>query len=166
MLVRSGLNKESSKCQPRVVMSLKNTQLMGQEYSKGYPKSGSKQYSMCTSQHQSAQLNLASWSMLTLLAMMASALVTYVVNNKYIVLSQGTYAIYNNNYNYNQIRSKNNFIVQWFMREIKLKQINIFIILCQISNSKVRIKINDMNVVMVRLQHISISCVQTITFFF
>jgi len=37
--------------------------------------------------------------MLAFFATMANALVAYVVSNKYIVISQGTCAIHNNNYN-------------------------------------------------------------------
>jgi len=36
--------------------------------------------------------------------MMTSVLVTNLASNKYILLSQGICAIYNNKYNYNKIR--------------------------------------------------------------
>jgi len=42
---------------------------------------------------------------------MTSAPITNVVSNKYIIIFQGTHAIHINNYNYNKIIQKNNFII-------------------------------------------------------
>jgi len=54
--------------------------------------------------------NYLCWLMIATFAMMTSALVTNVANNKYIIIFQRICAIYNNSYNYNKFRFKNNFM--------------------------------------------------------
>jgi len=48
--------------------------------------------------------------------MIASALVANVVSNKYIILFQCNCQIYENNYNYNKIRLKNNSMISFMCK--------------------------------------------------
>jgi len=42
---------------------------------------------------------------------MTSTSIAHVSSDKYILLSQETYAMHNNNYNYSKIKPKNNSII-------------------------------------------------------
>jgi len=70
---------------------------------------------------------------------LVSASIGNVIINKYIYFLK-IYIINNNHHNYNKFRLKNNSVV---------KVLNIFIDLCQIFNSKKRLKIHDMNIIKV-----------------
>jgi len=55
---------------------------------------------------------------------MTSAPVAYVASNKYIILSQKTYVIHNNNYNYNKLDQRTFLYLRWIVRENKLRKTN------------------------------------------
>ena len=56
-------------------------------------------------------------------AMMTSASIVKLTNNKYIVISQGTYATYYNKYNYDKIRLQIISKFKFLCEKIKLKHL-------------------------------------------